>query len=127
MKYKDIVVLMFLSAVLIYAVCSRYNLVGNGFAEIHCNDEASLTTWGESVFHRDIEVKADTVHGLTVTGAGGETLAEWPDIKSGAIILHKNLDWDGDTVDVLYSRLSDTDSLPCFLIREDGSIETCDL
>jgi hypothetical protein len=127
MKYKDVVVLIFLSGVLIYAVCSRYNLVGKGFAEIHCNTEASHTTWSASIFHREFEVKADTVHGLTVSRAGGETVAEWPHIKSRSIILYKNLNWDGDTVDVLFSRLSDTDSIPCFLIREDGSIETFDL
>lgn len=127
MKYKDVVVLVFLSAVLVYAVCSRYNLTGKGFSENHCNTKACLTTWSESVFHRDIEIKADTVNGLTVRRTGGETIAEWPHIKSGSIILHRNLNWDGDTVDILFSRFSDTDSIPCFLIREDGSIETFDI
>ena len=118
---------MFLSAVLIYAVCSRYHLVGKEVPEIYSGAEASLTTWSESLIHRDIEIKSATVIGLTVTKAGGETMAEWPHIKSGSFMVHENLVWNGDTVDIVFSRLSGSDSIPCFLIREDGSIETFDL
>lgn len=123
MKFKDKVVILFLSGVLIYAVCCRSNIIRNKLMVVPEKKETSMKfNWQDTIHFRNFEITADTVDGITIRKKDGEILSSLTSLKSEAIDLHQNQVLNGDTLQLLYCNLTNADTITCFCIMDDGSL-----
>jgi len=127
MKFKDIVISIFLAGLLTYAACHRANLVGNDKAE-NCAAVAfggaclDGVSWMNTVHFNNLVFSVHPEAGLTVNSSTGEKRFSAP-VKADSI--HIVSDWvvNGDTLNLLYCKNTKENSFPCFKILEDGRLE----
>lgn len=124
MKFKDVLIVIFLSGLLLYAACHRAGWVG----------KERLTVDNQRNFDRLAEV-CDTVQyenwifyvhpeaGLTVSTKSGEVLHHLPEYRSGEIELIATPDTSGTFHGLVYIRSECGISSPCFRICPEGKLE----
>ncbi len=124
MKFKDILIIIFLSGLLLYAVCHRAGWVGN--------DKVLMDAEGEE---NQIRLTADTVKfenwifyshpvtGLTVSTKSGEVIHHLPEFRVGEIELVSEPDTTGTTLGKVYVRGECSELSPSFRICHEGNLE----
>jgi len=124
MKFKDIVIIIFLSGLLFYAFCHRAgwfgltskveSIGGNADDQASFIDSVRFENWIFSS-HPDI--------GLTVTTATGDIIHHIPEIRSGHIEIVTEPDPTGAVHGLVFVRSDCGVINPCFRISPDGELE----
>ncbi len=127
LKYKDFVIIIFLSGVLVYAACRRNNLLPMKKMESQATESITAGHWQDTIEHRDFRIIAHPSEGLMVYHRDGRLLAGLPGIKPGALHLEAGYIMGNDTIDLLWCRSTDSANLPCFRILDDGSLAVVEI
>lgn len=127
LKYKDFVVIIFLSGVLVYAACRRNNILPLKKMESPATESVLAGQWQDTIEHRNFRIIAHPEQGLMVYHHDGRLLAGLPGVRAGALRLDAGYIMGNDTIDLLWCRSNDTADLPCFRILDDGSLAVVEI
>lgn len=127
LKYKDFVVIIFLSGVLVYAACRRNNILPVKKIDSQATESVTASYWQDTIEHRDFRIIAHPEQGLMVYHHDGRLLAGLPGVRAGALRLDAGTIIGNDTIDLLWCRSNDTADLPCFRILDDGSLAVVEI
>lgn len=121
LKYKDVIILLFLGGVLIYAACRRNNLLPLKEGEAQATAGSKRFHWQDTIYHGHLEIIADSGKGILIY-SHGQMLAGVSDVKPEALHLEKGVVCGTDTLDLLYCLTGENQSIPCYRILPDGTL-----
>ena len=127
LKYKDIVIMVFLGGVLIYAACRRTSLLP--LREGHPQESAATGGfyWQDTIRHDQLHIIAHPQEGIKVCRLNGEELPGHPDLKPEALHLETGFVSGGDTLDLIYCLTAEKGKYPCFRITADGTLAVVEI
>jgi hypothetical protein len=124
MKFKDILITIFLMGLLAYAACHRAGWVGDGnpaseVSETHdleyiSSDSIKFKSW---IFFSHPET------GLTISNQTGDILHHLPHFRSSSLEILAKPDTTGNSLGLVYILSEQGFENPCFRILPDGLLE----
>ncbi len=123
MKFKDVVILIFLTGILAYAVCCRSNLIKPSLLSQVENTANQPEVWDDTISLNNFSITADPASGIAVRNPQGDLISFVSTLKPEALRLYEDKVINGDTLDLLYCKITNSDSIPCYRIMEDGRLE----
>jgi hypothetical protein len=124
MKFKDILIIIFLAGLLIYAACHRAGFVGKANADTAISENYSYEANGiDSVKFENWIFSSHPESGLTVTTTSGDVIHHLPDFSSGHIEIVTEPDSSGYSLGLVYVRSDCGMENPCFRISTEGELE----
>lgn len=124
MKFKDILIIIFLSGLLLYAACHRAGWVGKDNIEVNVENEENqshLST--DTVKFENWIFYSHPEKGLTVSTKSGEVIHHFPEFRAGEIELISEPDPTGASLGKVYVRGECSELSPCFRICHEGKLE----
>lgn len=124
MKFKDILIIIFLTGLLSYAACHRAGFVGSGNSSEEYFDAHNYKANGiDSVKFESWIFSTHPENGLTVSTISGDIIHRLPEFRSEHLEIVSVPDSSGSSLGLVYV-LSDCGiENPCFRISNDGKLE----
>ena len=124
MKFKDILMMTFLTGLLVYAFCLRAGFFGNWPESVNVSvTEPEITHSVDSLIFEDWIFASDPDSGLTILTLTGETLHRMPEFRSGLAEIVSEPDTSGNTRGLVVVKSESGMAIPCFRILTDGALE----
>lgn len=124
MKSKDILIILFLAGLLLYAACHRAGIVGQGSVKKSTTGvilpEERLPV---SIQFEQWVFSAHPENGLTVSTGSGDTIHHIPLFRSHQIEVISKPDTTGQSLGFLIVSGDQEDDRPCFRMMKDGLLE----
>ena len=124
MKFKDILIAIFLMGLLTYAACHRAGWVGDR----HMTKDTSLTdnqgnTSSDSIKFKNWIFFSHPETGLTISNPSGDILHHLPHFRSSIIEILEKPDTTGNSLGLVYILSEQGVENPSFRILPDGMLE----
>lgn len=124
MKFKDIIIIIFLTGLLGYAACHRAGFVGSGNTiEEYSDTHNSIGSGIDSVTFENWIFSTHPENGLTVTTISGDIIHHLPGFRSEHFEIVSEPDYSGSSLGLVYVRSDCGTENPCFRISNDGKLE----
>jgi hypothetical protein len=124
MKFKDILITIFLMGLLVYAACHRAGWVGdrNRLNEVSLTHNLENTT-SDSIKFKSWIFYSHPETGLTISNQSGDILHHLPQFRSSTMEILAKPDTTGNSLGLVYILSEPGVEIPRFRILPDGLLE----